>query len=272
MEKIMEEFKQLENGRSQTSTGFKRLAFDPITLNLMPVLYRVYSGYLPDRGTVQAVKDGSIVCSVEWNSKGPEYFLYRYGEKTCSVGDQARYWIDLKDKHPWMSDWLEPSPRSETLIPLEIIPESEYLSIKVKNGRITNWSNRFGLSNSFNLELLMKTKAKDLCLAPIMLDFDPDKYCSTELHHIGELVNIHESEEWVGSNGDGKEAKTLEFKPTVEHRSNYPYQEDYTELGKPGIEGWNKFKFLIKISYGIYTKDHMSNGIGVNTWQTKFSW
>ena len=253
------EFEKLKNGTARTSTGIKELSFDSKTLELRPVLFKVYSGYQPERGTVQGVTVGDIVAQCIWNSKGEEYRIYRFGMDNISPTEQAELWIQLRNKHLWMNSWLEPSGRSETSIPEEIVPKEEYLSTKIKTARIQNLLDRFGIE-VFSVEDFMLTRKQDIKFRPIKMDFNPDEYLPNKYHWTGSVVNISTGERWFGSNGNGKPSVELETNPETVSGSNYAYSETFQEDGIPGIKGWEKWKFLVCIKYGVYEKDHYTFG------------
>lgn len=249
---------KLKNGDAKTSTGIKEVGFDPDTLEIRPVLFRVYSGYQPDRGTVQGVLNGDIIAQCTWNANGPNYRIYRYGADDIPYTEQGAFWLKLREKHPWLDAWLEPSNRGETVIPEDIVPVSEYVSITVKTARIQNSLNRFGIA--IPATQFLSTRKEELQLIPIPLNIDLDSYIPMERHIVGELVDIHSNEEWYGSTGIGKPAVKLEIEPHYESISNYAHSENVVREGKPGIKGWQKWKYIIRIGYGCYEKDHKSYG------------
>jgi hypothetical protein len=264
-EKIME-FNQLKNGDAKTNTGIKELAFDSETLEIRPVLFRIYSGYSPSRGTVQGVREGDIIAQCIWNSKSTDYRIYRYGLDDIDLNKQAELWISLREKHPWIDSWLEPSGRGETNIPEEIIPVKNYLSNKIKRARIENALSRFGISG-LSVEDFMLSKKKDLQVTPKKLDLNLDEYQPTEKHWTGSLVDIHTSETWYGSTGTGKPATELEIDPEYESGSNYAHTETKRKDGTPGIKGWQKWKYIVRIVHGCYEKDHSSYGKSFHVWE-----
>ena len=259
------DFKQLKNGDCKTNTGIKELAFDPETLELRPVLFRIYSGYAPSRGTIQGVCDGDYVAQVVWNSKSIEYRIYRYGGDNVDINKEAEIWLLLRVKHDWMDSWLEPSSRGETIIPENVIPASEYLAVKVKKDRIINALDRFGIQ--MDHAHFMNSKKHDLQLTPKKLDIDLNIYQPTELHWTGSLVDIHKSEEWFGSTGIGKPAVKLEIDPAYESGSNYAHSETERKEGTPGIKGWQKWRYIIRIRHGVHETNHSSWGKSFHVWE-----
>lgn len=260
------EFKQLKNGDCKSNTGIKELSFDPETLELRPVLFRIYSGYQPGRGTVQGVLPGDIVAQCHWNTKETNYRIYRYGSDDVDINKQAELWIQLRTKHIWMNDWLEPSGRSETIIPEHVIPVDDYLTVKVKKARIQNCLDRFGL-NEFSVNSFMDTKKNDLQLVPKPLQLNLDVYLPEEEHLVGSLVSIRKSEVWYGSAGIGRPAVKLEQFAKYSSKSNYAHEQPEEHPGEPGIKGWKKWKYLVQIESGIYEKDHSSYGMSLKVWE-----
>lgn len=263
------DYLKLKNGDCRTTTGIKEVSFDPETLEIRPVLFRVYSGYQPDRGTIQGVLNGDIVAQCTWNARGDSYRIYKYGMDNIPYSEQPMYWAKLKEKHPWLDSWLEPSGRSETIIPEEVCPVHEYVAVKVKTARIENCLNRFGIT--IPVSSFLATRRNDLELTPKELDIDLDTYIAKETHWTGELVNISSSEEFYGSAGIGKPAVKLEIDPDYESGSNYGYIDVERKEGKPGVKGWQKWKYIIHVRYGIYEKDHSSYGVGLKVYDNKKS-
>lgn len=263
------DYLKLKNGDCRTTTGIKEVSFDPETLEIRPVLFRVYSGYQPDRGTIQGVLNGDIVAQCTWNSKGDSYRIYKYGQDNVPYSEQPVYWAKLKEKHPWLDSWLEPSGRSETIIPEDVMPVHEYISIKVKTTRIQNCLNRFGIA--IPATQFLSTRKNELVLTPKELNVDLDTYLPKENHLTGELVNISSSEEFYGSSGIGKPAVKLEIDPEYVSESNHAHKVPETRNGTPGVKGWQKWKYVIHIKHGIYEKDHTSYGVGITVYENNKS-
>lgn len=259
------EFQKLKNGDAKTTTGSKQVSFDPETLELRPVLFRVYSGYVPSRGTVQGVKDGDIIASVVWGKNFTDYRLFFWTSTDFSLSEQANLWVRLREKHPWLDAWLEPSGRGETNIPFDVVPESEYLSNKIKWARVSAAISRFGLP--FKTEEFMECRKFDLNLNPRKLDIDLSTYESEENHWDGELVNIHQFEEWYGCAGNGSPAVPLVHNSKYVSGSNYAHSETFTRKGVPGVVGWEKWRFLIRIQFGTVVSNHSSHGKKVDIWE-----
>lgn len=263
----------IKNGISRSNTGHRLLVFERGYLGLRPVTHAVYSGYQPDRGTFQQAYEGDIVAIVSWDKSGEQYHISRV-DSTGSpwnievpLGEAAEYWTAIRHMHPWADEWLEPSGRSGVWIPDDIITESEYISTIKKKTKLEKCFSRFGLP--FKVENFLQDPGKGLKTFPRSLDVDLDTIQTQYKTWDGSVVSINESEQWFGSNGNGKPAVKLEHDPEFEHGSNYAHTETTRGEGTPGIKGWKKWKFVVRICFGAYTTDHSSWGHTIDVWQTR---
>lgn len=262
----MENFTAVKNGVSSTRTGFVNAVFSP-NGELRPVLFKVYSGYQPDRGTFQGAVEGDLVATCYWDSNNTVYSLSLFRGDTLDFNRSAEVWQFLKKLHPWLDAWLEPSERGEVSLPESVVPESEYLSVKSKKEKLQKFLQRFGLPyqpEKFEKDLKLRLK-----LQPRPLDVNLDTIVTHSRSWTGSLVSISESEQWFGSNGNGKLAVELEHEPSFEHGSNYAYQETETGEGTPGVKGWRSWKYVVRVCHGACVKDHYSYGHTVDVWQTR---
>lgn len=262
----MENFTAVKNGEARTRTGFVNVVFSP-NGELRPVLYKVYSGYQPDRGTFQGAVEGDLVATCYWNNDHTVYSLSLFRGDTLDFNKSAEVWPLLKKLHPWLDAWLEPSGRGEVSLPESVVPESEYLSVKHKKGKLQKFLQRFGLPyqpETFERDLKLRLK-----LQPRPLDVDLDTVVTRCRSWTGSLVSINEEEYWFGSNGNGKPATKLIFDPQFEHGSNYAYQETETGEGTPGVKGWRKWKYVVRVCHGVEVRNHTSYGHTVDVWQIR---
>lgn len=262
----MKRYEGIKNGVCRSNTGTKSIVFEPDTLRLRPVLYAVYSGYQPNRGTVQGALDGDLVASVTWGSRTEDYEISRFGAERVSASEEADIWLRLRARYSWLDAWLSPSGRGATWIPEEVIPESEYLSVRAKRARIAEAIGRFGLP--YEVEMFARDAKGDLRLKPHPLDMDLDAYQPSEYHWDGSVVGISRYERWFGSAGDGSEAVPLDIDPEYESGSNYAHTDTVREEGSPGIVDWRRFRFVIRVCHGAHTRDHFSYGHTVDVWET----
>jgi len=257
----MTEFQsKIKNGKAMTNTGQRDIAFNPETLELRPVLYRVYSGHVPDKGTVQGVNKGDIVVSLVWDKDGEQYKIYQYGVDTLPRVDQGLIGLDIWRKYPWIDEWMMPVERSETVIPEDVIPPSEYLSNKVKLARVKSVVERFGLPYVHND--FVESRKHDLNFSPKLMDIDLNTY-EASCFNGDDNCRIHQDEKFYGSNGNGSEATELGFIPTYlgEHldcEMNIP--------GVPGVVGWDKWKYIVRIKSGVLISDGISHGMSIDIW------
>ena len=261
-----DKFMAIENGRCKSTTGFKQLVFSPEG-ELRPVLYAVYSGPQPGCGTVQGAQKGDIILRVNWSSKGEDFFILIHNEGQVPQMDEYPIWEKLQKMHPWVEGWLVSEPRGSVWIPRDVIPEDQYLSIRAKRGNIDRFLRNYGLLDRLNVNLFMTTAKADLNLYPRDLDFNPDEYIGDDYQWTGSVVDICRTEQWFGSDGRGTSVP-LVIDLNVVHGSNYAHETTYVKEGSPGIVGWENFKYLIKISHGIYEKDHETYGHGIDIWKT----
>lgn len=255
---------KLKNGKAMTNTGQRDIAFDPETLEIRPILYRVYSGHVPDRGTIQGVNNNDIVVSLVWDKDGEQYKIYRYGVDTLDRVDQALIGLKIWDKYPWIHEWMMPCERSETIIPEDVIPPAEYLSNKVKLARVKSAIDRFGLP--YDSDDFVESRKQDLKFTLRLLDIDLDTYESSCF--IGDdNCRIHQDEKFFGSNGNGSDACLLGFIPTYldEHLDS-----DNNIPGVPGVTGWNKWKYIVRVKSGVLISDGISHGMSIDIWINQY--
>jgi hypothetical protein len=243
MERNEKKFQTLKNGNCKTRTGEKILVFTP-TLELRPVAFAVYSGYLPDRGTYQAVEDGDIILQNFWNSSTEIdcFHIYRInqslnGSTKVSLTRYAELWSIIHKKHPWVSDWIEKShTRTDCWIPSNIVDEKDYLCNVTKLSKAKFSIEKYGLPHEPNFFLF--DKKEDINWKPVKLNFNPDTY---ELKEPDENSNYLEI--WYGSKGNGTKADELSL------------CSKNAEKYIPGIVGWASYKFLIVVKSGVYTNN-----------------
>lgn len=262
----------IKNGDSRSNTGHRLLVFEPGYLGLRPVTHAVHSGYQPERGTFQQAYEGDIVAIVCWDRSGGKYHIHKVDSTgspwniNVPFGEAAQIWADIRHKHSWADEWLEPSGRSGVWIPEEIVPASEYTSTLKKVAKLEKCFSRFGLP--FKVENFIKDPGKGLNTFPRSLDIDLDTIQTERRTWDGSVVAINVSEQWFGSNGNGKPAVELEHEPEFEHGSNYAHTETTRGEGKPGIKGWRKWRFVIRVCHGAYERDHSSYGHTIDVWKT----
>src|SRR6056297_395154 len=119
----------VKNGICRSNTGEKSVVFSS-DLKLRPVLYAVYSGYQPNRGTIQGAAQGDVVASVTWDRRENHYELSRFKGSNLPAGEEAETWLELKKLYPWLDAWLEPEGRRACFLPTSVIPEQDYLSVR----------------------------------------------------------------------------------------------------------------------------------------------
>lgn len=270
--------KNFPNGCARSNTGYRAVLFSSAG-ELRPVAYSVESGYTPERGTVQvAPRKGDLIAQVEWNRRGEEFSLLRVnadhegGEsmylaaEPVSFNDQPALWTMLKDRHPWLDEWLVPVSRGTSYLPTEAWG-GETLAARAKRERCEEAIRRFGLPLTYSQEWVISPKS-GLNTRPAPLDFDPDKYQASWHSWDGSMVGISRRERFFSSAGNG--APAVELFPVLEeeHGSNYAYEETVRRQGQPGIPGWNDRRFLVRVVSGAYTREHHSYGVKLDIWDT----
>jgi hypothetical protein len=254
----------IKNGNCRSNVGEKHLVFLP-NRDLRPVLYAVYSGYQPDRGTVQGAEVGDIIASVKWGKLYQDYIISIHGGGRLTPTEEGKMWILLKKEHPWIDAFLEPSGRGGCFIPDTVIPEHEYLSVRGKRSRLDRFIKRYKIP--YNVDTFMNAPKNGLNLEPRPLDIDLDTYQPSEKSWSGSAVSIKTFETWYGSSGNGRNPRPLDIDPTVESGSNYAHTDTYNREGSPGIIGWEHHKFVIRVGHGVYTRDHCSYGHTIDIWE-----
>lgn len=262
---MKERYDAIKNGSCFSRTGSKQVVFNPQTLALRPVLYAVYSGYRPERGTVQGAIDGDLVASVTWGSRSEDYEISRFGGDRLPLGEEARLWGELKKIHPWLDAWLEPSGRGSVFLPDSVVPESQYLAVRAKRARIGKAISTLGIP--YSVDDFARDPKDGLKLEPRPLDCDLDAIQPSEYHWDGSMVEIDRYERWFGSAGDGSPAIPLDIDPEYTSGSNYAHTERDARWGSPGVIGWRSFRFVARVCHGAYIRDHYSYGHTVDVWE-----
>jgi hypothetical protein len=252
---------KLKNGKAMTNIGQREIAFDPESLEIRPILYRVYSGHVPDRGTVQGVNVGDVVVSLVWDKDGEVYKIYKYGIDTLPRVDQYHIGRAIWEKYDWIDDWMQPVSRSETIIPKEVIPEFDYLSNKIKLVRMKNTIERFGLP--YHENDFLDSRKQDLKFNPRKLDLDLDEYLAVFNCITKDNLDIDQQEAFFGSNGNGSKAVGLTIYPT--YTDVHPDWERVTPC-KPGVNCWDKWKFIVRVKKGLIISEGVSHGMSLDIW------
>lgn len=236
----MEQTLTLKNGEIRKHTGKKQIAFVPNTLEIREVLYAIYSGFPNQQGTIQSVYKGDIVAFIEWNGQSEDcqigYLDHEANVCTLPVAQTGELWITLRELHPWLDAWLEPSKRDEPVfIPKEIIPEMSYIMNRKKLEALVKTFDRFALQ--YDPAEFMDSKKADLKLKPREIDIDMDKYESNA-----------PVEEWWGSLGTKREPIKLEVKNGM-------------------VTRWRKFKHIVRVRMNIYkAKSGVTWGNSIDVW------
>ena len=259
-------FGAIKNGTCRSNTGTKSVVFAP-DLTVRPVLYAVYSGYQPDRGTVQGAIKGDLVASLVWGTGYSKYSIYHHGGDRLPLGEEAELWATLKRLHPWFDGWLEPQGRGDCFLPAAAVAESDYLCVRAKRARAEAAIRRYGLPSPYTPDLFEQDRKADLQWDPRPLDLDLNQYQPTERYWTGSLVGISSYERWFGSAGDGSPAIPLDIDPEYESGSNYAYSETSRSEGSPGVIGWRNFRFVVRVCHGVHTRNHFSYGHAVDIWE-----
>jgi len=266
----MQEMKMMNNGFSngcaRSNTGQRQILFSS-TGELRPVAFSVESGYAPDRGTVQvSPRAGDLIARVDWDRRGKEYSLSRATEDGDAYGQplplnaQAPVWAMLKSLHPWMDGWLAPTGRGPSYLPAEVFGET--LAARAKRERCEAAFRRFGLPLAYSQEWAISPKAGiNTRAAP--LNFAPGEYQATARSWSGSVVGIDRRERFFSSAGNGTPAVELFPVLDEEHGSNYAHERTEYRSGQPGIPGWNRRRYLIRLVTGP---------IPVNTIPTASCW
>lgn len=234
----------IKNGSYRTSTGYVQVSLDK-NLNLMPVVYAVHSGYAPDRGTLQLPGD---VLRYEYDRRSDEWF-WNYDK----IPDTAPVIETVFKKYPLLRDVFRPHGRGGVWLPEEYCPPEEYLAVKSKRRRVTNFLTRFGLTGEYTVEDFMRSPGRLLNLTPKPLDIDLSTYEVEEEYASGSKVDIARYERWFEADGDGSPAEEITLQPTVKAVTHGGGSHYTNSAGVPGIRVSGKKKFLVRIEHGACT-------------------
>lgn len=270
--------KNFPNGSSKSNTGYRAVLFSS-TGELRPVAFCRESGYMPDRGTVQvAPRKGDLIAQVEWDRRGEEYALLEVMEdheggesmylaaNPVSFNQQSPIWEMLKTRHPWLDGWLAPTGRGPSYLPADAFG-GETLAARAKRERCEAAFRRFGITMAFSHEWAISPKA-GINTRPEPLNFDPDAYQATARSWTGSAVGISRRERFFSSAGNGTPAVELFTTLEEERGSNWAHERTEYRAGQPGIPGWNKRRYLIRLITGAYTREHYSYGVRLDVWDT----
>ncbi len=251
---------KLCNGNCRTNTGYRQVSITT-SGKVSPVLYGVFSGYIPDRATYQGVEPGDVVFCVEWDRRGSTYSAKIYGGEALTDEQTLVLWGLAIGSSPWLEDFLaDTKGRCSSMLP---IPETEWVSFVNRRRAADAFKKRFGDI----LPDISSDKKDGLKLRPRPIDFNTGEYIPELYQWDGSVVNIDQSESWYVSNGDGSSVM-IETKPNTTSGSNYAHSDTSETEGEPLGESIPAgYKYLIRICYGAYTRNHYSYGHMVDVWQ-----
>ena len=240
---------KLKTGEARKNGGIIRIAFAKDTKEVRPVLYGVYNGKGRNMGTVQGMLVGDYICSCKWATKSDhleEKITQNYDITVCSgenatepldFNTKAELWADLRTKHKWLDNFLEPVCTSEDIgiwIPTKVIKEVDYLSNVVKASKLHFFLTKFGISD-FDFSSFIETKKADMQMIPRSIDLDIEETFNTNTNSMDAV--------WYGSSGNGRPATLL-----------------------TKIDNWKSFKFIIRFNY-VYKSSTDSHVWTIDCWR-----
>ena len=253
----------IPNGNCQTRTGYKTVHFND-SLEIMPVVYRTYSGYKNGRTTFQLI--GSIVIENRWDSRSDENITL-----TVPAQKENEKWNILNElyaRHEWLAEWLEREGRGECYLPEYVAPERNDLSVVNKRKSLEFFESKFGLKLDPLRETINSPKEglqlKPIAVTPEVLAIIPDQNFTDS-----SMVDINQFEEWYLSPGTGKQAVKLVIQPHSIYFSNYAHSQNNELQGKPISESLpeNAKGFLIRIQHDAYVRNQQSYGEKISVWR-----
>jgi hypothetical protein len=246
----------IKNGCCRTRTGSRQV----LTSNLFevrPILRANYSGYQPERGTIQIgpVK-GDLLFQCVWGGRNPEgsfTILQWNGEDFVQVPliSQGNLWKAAQAAIPWMEEFVAPHGRQSSFIPLE----GDTLAEAAKRRRLTKFFERYQLP--FEADGFMQSPGRGLQMEPRKFEGDLREYIPKKFFWDVSVVGISQSEKWFS--WDGQTSHEITIHPDIESGSNYAHSKTYRETGKP-LDIPEGSKMMIRIGFGQYIKDHHSYG------------
>jgi len=262
-------YEQLRNGICYSKKGIKSIAFNPKDMEIRPVLFGVFSGPRAEQCSVQGVMPDDIVAVCKWDGNRTIYTIYKWGvSEDLSKIEKDQYWEKLYAKHPWLHDFMEPSPRGGVSIPETVINPDDYVAMVKKRQRLKDVFDRFGFTGDWNEYRSAKKEDLQTFPEPINKDIiNLDTYvASITEDHDGTPLSY---EEWYGSSGNGKPAVTLETVfdiVRIGDTTGFGNPPVLIAKGVPGVRGYHKWRFIIRVQHGIYTSEGKSHGVRVNIW------
>jgi hypothetical protein len=154
-------------------------------------------------------------------------------------------WRDIKAQHPWVSEFLERqvSANASSIIPVSVIPATEYEANKKKAAEVAEFAKRFGIKLPFD--------TNDIPLENLQLR--PGRPLDFKEYQVTNVKNIDGTpgriERWWSSLGAG--ALELTTVPRVLQINPNPRQEEIVlSEGKPGLSFNTRARILIRVVVG----------------------
>ena len=106
---------EIKNGQCFSSNGYRQIAISP-SGEIRPVLRAIYSGYLPDRCTIQAAEEGDYLFIEKWGKENLDEVKIVGSTKTLTLNETVNAWALCPMK---LKKWLEEGymDRQESFLP-----------------------------------------------------------------------------------------------------------------------------------------------------------
>lgn len=245
---------KIYNGRCQSAhKGFRQLSFREINgkWSLCPVPFLAGNGLPGEMATTQEI--GDLTIRYDWNQEyeGLSFLVYPQGPSEPPMVYKLHeenfltVWRDIRAEHPWVSEFLERqvSANASSIIPVSVIPATEYEANKKKAAEVAEFAKRFGIKLPFD--------TNDIPLENLQLR--PGRPLNFKEYQVTNVKNIDgtpgRSERWWSSLGVG--ALELTTTPRVLQINSDPRQEEIVlSEGRLGLTFNSRARILIRVVVG----------------------
>lgn len=256
----------IKTGTSTKTSGEVCLVFSP-EYELRPVNHAVYSGGEKHKGTYQVEpEEGDIIWVLNWKSSGKAtYLILIWKDKGVNrerlpETEAFKVMREIIARNPWTDSFMEMKPgRAGWFIPIDVVPETEYISNKRKVENLERFKNKFGIIIDPASFLMSAFKGIRMVATPVDAGFLSIIPLNEEYNANG--VITHREERWFVSNGKGSSDK-------IEIRCHdNKYNEDGSNVHTPRgelVKIPRGYKFVIRVVTGAYRREGKAYGVEID--------
>jgi hypothetical protein len=249
---------EIKNGQCFSSNGYRQVAIS-ISGEIRPVLRAIYSGYLPDRCTVQAAEEGDYLFIEKWGKENFDEVKIVGSNVTLTLNETIAGWAVCPAQ---LKKWLErgKEDRQESYLPAGCGWNGrDTLMSNIKKERITRFFTRIPHPTPDKvLDEAMLSPGKNMPTSWAKAEPLPETLFS--LLEVG-YVSWDAWTEWVFWYSNGKVEHTI-LEATIGFDRSMAEKEEHTiMLRSPEKTMPKNVVKAMRINRGAYTKDGMNYGV-----------